>query len=808
MSQESFEQHAQRILEWDQLLLALASQTHSSTGAEYSRCLPLETRLDDAITRQQETTEMRAILESSIPFPVLNFENLQDIIDRASKGAQLEGIELFHISVLLDLCQDVNFALDAFEDSCPTIRSLVQELEPLVWVKEAIVQCVDHEGHIRETASPELYQLLQDLQQLRQRIRRRLERMLSSHEHEELLQGQYFAERENRYVIPVKAEMQHHIPGIVHDISGSGATVFLEPRALIELNNAIKVTDLQVKQEIGRILQDLSSMVASHVVSLSKDFEILQRLDCLAAKARLSMKMNANPVSLNIRQHLSLKQARHPLLALNKERVVANDIHLTEDTKIYIISGPNTGGKTVTLKLLGLFALMVRSGLHLPCDKSSEMNIFQRIYADIGDAQDLNRDLSSFSAHITNMIELLEETKADSSENFPPSLVLLDEIGNATDPLEGAAIAEALLCRLHERGFKVVVTTHYHSLKTLPLRKSGFVNASHEFDLKTLSPTYRLIEGLPGGSSALEIAGQLGLDPQILMHASELVQGQERDLESVFQKLQDRQQQLDHELTQARALRLEANQFHQEARDTNDRIRKSERQERQKIRKELQVEFSRVKRNINETMEELKKEKTLIKAKGARQRLSSLQQESQALLANEASIPLHQATVGDIVQIKDLGTTGVLLEPTKGKTRVNIQIGEKVISVEAKFLHGVHPHSAQQIPTSSRSSSMRVKKNMTTTQTESHSPHAQIATPSLKVDLRGKAVDESLEATEAAFDQALLQGISSILVVHGHGTGKLKASLRTYFSESPYVTTFRPGERSEGGDGVTVVELR
>ena len=452
-------------------------------------------------------------------------------------------------------------------------------------------QCVDHEGNIRENATPELQQLLQDIHHLRQRIRQRLERLLVSPDYEDLLQGQYFAERENRYVIPVKTEVQQQIPGIVHDISGSGATVFLEPREFIELNNAIKVADLQVTKEMRRILQDLSGMVASHVSTLTQNFETLIRLDCLGAKARLGMNMHGNPVCLNAEQRVRLKNARHPLLVLAKDHIIANDIHLSEETKIFIISGPNTGGKTVTLKLLGLFALMVRAGLHLPCLEGSEMAIFQRIYADIGDAQDLNRDLSSFSAHITNMIALLKETASSSSNDFPPSLILLDEIGNATDPLEGAAIAEALLCRLHELGFKVVVTTHYHSLKTLPLRKSGFVNASHEFDLKTLTPTYRLIEGLPGGSSAIEIAGQLGLDASILTHASELVKGQERDLDAVFQKLQGTQQELDRELSRAHSLRLEADQFQQEARDTKDRLRNSERQERQKIRKTFKQNF-------------------------------------------------------------------------------------------------------------------------------------------------------------------------------------------------------------------------
>ncbi|WP_447971547.1 endonuclease MutS2 [Nitrospira sp. M1] len=809
MVNDSLQRQAQRALEWEQLLQALAALAQSSLGAEYCRQLPLATSLEEARIRQQETTEMRMLLERATPIPVLTFDDMRDVFERASKGAQLEGMELFHVSVMLGLCQDLVYSLEACEESCPLIHALVQELEPLVWVHEAIVRCVDHEGHIQETATPELSELLQHLHQLRQRIRQRLERLLSSHEHEDLLQGQYFAERENRYVIPVKADMQHQIPGIVHDISGSGATVFLEPRDFIELNNAIKIADLQVKQEVARILQDLSGMVGTHVTALSHNLERLQHLDSLGAKARLSMTMHANPISLHERQQIVLKQARHPLLVLKKEHVVANDFHLTDANNIYIISGPNTGGKTVTLKLVGLYALMVRAGLHLPCLESSEMGLFQRIYADIGDAQDIQRDLSSFSAHITNMIALLEETQMHSSDECSASLVLLDEIGNATDPLEGAALAEALLCYLDEAGFKVVVTTHYHALKTLPLRRTGFVNASHEFDLTTLSPTYRLLEGLPGGSSAIEIAGKLGLDSGIVTHASALVQGQERDLESVFQQLQDTRQQLNHELQQTQVLRLEAEQFHQAAREAKDRVQVSERQERQKIRKELQSEFSRITRAINETIEELKRDKTLSKTQSIRQRVSALQQDSQTLLARDETMPLHLAKVGDVVEIKNLGTTGILLEPAQEKARVKIRIGEKVVSVEANLLQRIgSSHASSGVSSSSKSDRGRPQTHSTQMPAVSHVHATQIALPSFKIDVRGKAVDEALEATESACDHAMQRGLSSMLVVHGHGTGKLKASLRAYFTSSAYVAGFRPGERSEGGDGVTIVALR
>ncbi|MCA9472169.1 MAG: endonuclease MutS2 [Nitrospirales bacterium] len=808
MSQDSLQLQARQALEWEQLLSVLARYAQSKPGARACLQLPLETNLPTAAMRLQETTEMRMILECARSFPILAFDDIEDLLNRSAKGAQLEGVELYSVSVLLDLCAEVSRAIMDFEESCPTISVLAYTLDPLSRVYEAIVQCVDHEGNIQESATPELSQLVQHLHQLRQQIRQRLERLLSSHEFEELLQGQYFAQRGERYVIPVKSDKQHHISGIVHDISGSGATVFIEPRDFIELNNAIKVADLQVKQEIGRILQDLSSLVASHVTILLQNFQTLRQLDCLGAKARLSITMRANPVSLNRRQHVMLKEARHPLLVMNKRDVVANDIHLPYETPVCIVSGPNTGGKTATLKLLGMFALMVRAGLHLPCHESSEMAIFERIYADIGDAQDLERDLSSFSAHITNMIAIMNDTLSSRPEAFPPSLVLLDEIGNATDPAEGAAIAEALLCRLHEQGFKVIVTTHYHSLKTMPLRKPGFMNASHEFDLVTMSPTYRLIEGLPGGSSALEIAGQLGLDPLVLSHASTLLQGQERDLEFMFQELQNTQHRLDHELRQAQSLRVEAERFHQEAREVKERVCQSERQERQKVRKNLQAELAHVKRELHTMMEELKSHRTLFQVKSTRQKIVQLQQQSEALLDDGETGPLRHASVGEMVAIKDLGTHGILLEPIDASPRVKVQVGEKIISVDAQLLRSIHASATPQVSASSQRMNMKGKAKKDFVSENSGGHVLQSVTPSLTIDLRGKSVDEAIESTEAAFDHAVLQGHQAILVIHGHGTGKLKAALRTLCSASPYVLTYRPGERGEGGDGATVVSLR
>ena len=542
-------------------------------------------------------------------------------------------------------------------------------------------------------------------------------------------------------------------------------------------------------------------MIAEHASILTGNLEVLVALDCLAAKARLSKKMDGHPLTLNDQNRLTLYKARHPLLILNKPEVVPNDILMDEKTQILVISGPNTGGKTVTLKLIGLVSLMVRSGLHPPCAEGSSMAVFPLVFADIGDAQDLTKDLSSFSAHISHMIQFLKDMDRQSAENRPASLVLLDEIGSSTDPTEGAALAEALLSRLYEAGCKVVVTTHYHSLKAMALQKPGFLNASHEFDLQTLSPTYRLLIGLPGGSSALDIAGRLGLDPSILKHAVSLIEHQNQDLDQVFHHLQETQTRLQHELGEAQRLRKESNELFRKAKILEEDLRTKEREERQKIRKNLQQELHRAKQVVHGIMEELKKDKSLLKAKGVLRRFSKVQEEAVDLFAPSVEKPLSSLKEGDWVELKTLGSTGKLLEDPQGKKRVNIVVGQKIISVDVGLLQGASLSSGSG---QSSKSSLRVTPHRGPTATKGETA----LSPSKSIDLRGTTAEEAQDILLTALDQSMLEGIRAIRVIHGHGSGTLKSMVRNYCTDSPYVANYWSGEKEEGGDGVTIVELK
>ncbi len=805
MSASFFEKSA-AVLEWDRVIETLAGLARSVMGAERCRALVLETEVEAARTRMRETGEIVALSEEGDPFPSISFSDVRDALLRVAKGAGLEPHDLRDISVALGIGADLTAFLSRRQERVPALWAAASSLEPfgeLRQVKVLIDRAVDAEGNIRESATPELRRLSQHAHDLKQRMRDRLAVILESRRYAEVLQEHYFAQREGRYVVPIKAEMRGRIPGIVHDVSASGATVFLEPRELVELNNSIKVAGLEVDREVRRILRELSTAVAEHKPAIEHVLGVLADFDCIAAKAALSHLVKGKPVSLNESGRIVLRQARHPLLVLSREHVVPNDLQLDETLRALVISGPNTGGKTVTLKTVGLFALMVRAGLHVSCAPDSEMAVFPDIFADIGDPQDLARDLSSFSAHMTQMIGLLRHAGADSvggAQGATKTLVLLDELVTSTDPTEGAALAEALLVELTRQNLKVVVTTHYNALKLLAQTTPGFANASLEFDVSTLSPTYRLIMGVPGGSSAIEIAGRLGLDDAILEHALKLIKREDRLLEQVLEDLQEKQRRLHQDEETIAALKTEAEESAREAREIADRLRASEREEKKGMKRKLTEDLLRARAEVQAILEELKRDRTLIKAKEAKRQLAEVDTRVSARLGpTEETIPVEQLDAGGHVEIGGLGTTGVLLEAVKGRRRVRVRVGDREVSVAVSQLVGLG-HGAEQPHREQRGSPPR--------RPAIAEPAPVETDQALVVDLRGKTAEDALDETVKALDQAAMGGLPWIRLIHGHGTGRLKATLREYLTSSPYVARFRAGVKAEGGDGVTIVELR
>ncbi len=802
---ETLSEHAAQALEWPRLLEILAQHAQSAMGAAQCRSLSLSSGLADACLRQQETTEMVNLQGGSDPMPALAFPDIREQLTRSRKGGTLEAGELRNCAVVLALMAEVERYA---ESHTVEIQALVRALAPLhdtrrlSGILRAIEGAIQSDGSIKDTASPALRHLTHQAQGLKQEMRQHLEQILHSKRYEDVLQESYFAQREGRYVVPVKADMRGRIAGIVHDVSASGATVFLEPRELVELNNSIKVADLEMEREVQRILRELTALVASNADKIEQGIEVLAECDVIKARAEMSRRLKCNPVTLNKDGRILLKQARHPLLLIAKDQVVANDIHMDETVRVLVISGPNTGGKTVTLKIVGLFALMVRAGLHLPCAPESEMALFVDLYADIGDAQDLSRDLSSFSAHMTYMIRLLSESVSMPRSlvpSAPCALVLLDEPVTSTDPQEGAALAEALLCRLAELNMKVVATTHYGALKELAQTTPGFVNASVEFDVERLAPTYRLFIGIPGGSSALEIAGRLGMDHSILNDARKRLHHDNQRLDELMMDLQRKQRQLAEDGEKAQRARLEAEQAAREAQALRVQLEEAEQEARRGLKKKLGEQFQRARAEVQATVDTLKREQKLIKAKETRERLHELETRTREELAPTGKpVPLEQLGIGDVVEIVGLGMTGSLLEPPQGKKRVRVKVGEGEILATVSSLVGLAHESSTTAPSTSTSTTpRRVSTN-----------NGLGLDEQAVVDVRGQAADEALDRVIAALDRATLDGAPYLRIIHGHGTGRLKSVLREYLQDSPYVSEFRPGDRTEGGDGVTVARLR
>ena len=788
-------------LEWDRLLSLVAGHARSPLGSERCRTLVPAEDVRSARQRLEETTEVLRCAERGMPVPAVPCPDIRPSVDRAAKGAMLDAPDLRDIARVLAIADDVAQFVRRHRDIAPALAALTERLAGLDLgdLRGHIERCVDDEGHIREGATPELRRLMHHAQDLKQGMRRRLDAILSSARYAEVLQEQYFAQREGRYVVPVKAEQRSKIPGIVHDVSSSGATVFLEPRELVELNNAIKVADLDVEREVRRILQSLSADVAAERDALLAAVESLAELDAVSAKAAFSERTGGRPIALNTEGRIALKQVRHPLLLLSRARVVPNDIMLDARTRVLVISGPNTGGKTVTLKILGLTALMVRAGLLPSCDADSDMAFFANVFADVGDAQDLARDLSSFSAHVLRLIELLQAARA-AVESDRSWLVLLDELATSTDPTEGAALAEAVLRHLAGLGMTVVVTTHYQALKALAQTAAGFMNASVGFDVPTLAPTYRLLLGVPGGSSALDIAGRLGLDEPILEQAVETLtreaQGREaRRLDQMLADVQAAQRHVEEDRAAAATLREDAERAAREAAEILERLRATERDERKGIRRKLTDELLRARAEVQKVLDELKQERSAVRARDAKQRIADIETGARQRLEEPAErVPLDALRVGDIVEISGLGTTAMLLELPAGKKRVRIRAGDTELLVAASRLVGRKDGAPEPGPTSRP--------------VASRAPTGSIAEAPVVVDVRGQIADEALEHTVAALDRATLGSQGWLRIIHGHGTGRLKAAIREYLRTSPYVAAFRAGDRSEGGDGVTVVELK
>lgn len=769
-------------LGWPEIVEFLARQAALPITAERCRALPFREEPGMVRERLAVVWEGVLLLKEGSHIPLSSFTDPRPFLARANKGAVLDGIELRGIHDLLEQAESVRSFFIRKKEEASRLFQIAVQLEPPAGLRQKIAAAVDPEGRIQEGATPALRALTAEAARARGAITDQLEKILRSARYEKLLQEPYYTEREGRYVLPFKIADQNKEGGVVHDLSASGATAFVEPRELVGSNNRLRVAQLAVSREVERILRSLSEEVGRETGRLTRNLEILAEIDLLRASANLAERIGGICPKVNDGGATRLFEARHPLLLLRKGSIVPNDILLEEGHRALILSGPNAGGKTVLLKTVGLLALMVRAGLPIPCREGSEIPLFPAVIADIGDDQDLSRDLSSFSAHLLNILTILETAPGGS-------LILLDELVASTDPSEGAALAAAILTELVDRGMRIVTTTHYPSLKGLAQADPRFLNGSLAFDLARLAPTYRLVLGTPGRSAALEMAARLGLPASILERAKEHLRPNETTLERIIAELERERRNAEEERRRLEALRAEAEAAAAAQKEGAARWAMSEREIQKKIRQKVAEAVAEARSEIATLVASLKEKRDPALIKKGRAGLEEIGQKAGDTAARKEPLsapgPLQ---VGRRVEVLPLGKQGVLLDSPEGLRKVRVQIGNQTLSVSPEAIEGVIEEMREEGPPA---------------------PVFKSAGPAEStVDLVGKRVEEALEILERFLDRAILGNEREIRLVHGHGSGKLKKAVREYLPTSPYVARFRPGDLLEGGDAVTIITLK
>jgi len=802
------------ILEYPKILERLARHTTFAAGRE----LALKTRpaasLERARELQAETAAARLILTKHPEITLRGVRDIRETITAARRGFILEPRALLDLRATLARARDLRRQFTRLHEEAPPLAEIAARLPGPLGLVDAISKAISDEGEILDSASPRLAGLRTDLALGRQRLVRRLERMVRDPAISPLLQEPIVTQRDGRYVLPLKADFKGRLPGIVHDRSSSGATLFVEPLAVVEINNRLRELESEIEQEIRRILAELSRRVATHADTLEEMTRTLAVLDVIFARAYLAEEMDAaepklvpfrRPHSLPAEgdqppithpgSTLRLLGARHPLLPADK--VVPLDIALDEDTFAVVVTGPNTGGKTVTLKTVGLLAAMAQSGMQIPAESGSALSVYENIFADIGDEQSIEQSLSTFSGHMRNIVRILK--RADRR-----SLVLLDELGSGTDPQEGAALARAILDTLVRRGITTLVATHYPELKLYAHATPGVVNASMEFDPRSLKPTYRLSMGLPGRSNALEIARRLGLPQEIVEAARAGFQPSELKADALLDEIHRQRRIARRERRRAERARRRAEALRARLAKRLAEIEDERRAVLDSARAEAAEQIAALQQEIKNLRRRLRKLSPPEQFIAAQPEIQSVEEAARELekQADEAFAEVQEQTApapvapppplapGAKVFVERLGAEGVVAALLPETEEAEVMLGSLRMRTPVKGLRVLAP--APEEPTPQEEGSLRLPP---------------VESPGMELHLRGMPVDEALEALERYLDQAYLAGLPFVRIVHGKGTGKLRAAVRDALSRHPHVRSWEPGLPAEGGEGVTVAKL-
>ncbi|HEY9789588.1 MAG TPA: endonuclease MutS2 [Candidatus Obscuribacterales bacterium] len=810
------EARTRRSLEWERLKGYLAAECSCAASRELAlQAQPCRSR-ERAQILLDETAEAFAMLSSGFGLSQDGLPELGEVLSRLRTGSQMSATELVGIRRMLQMTRRARQQLAQLStNDFPRLTLLPAGLHAQEDLVAAIDDVFDEDGNIREDASPLLKSLRREVARLSNQTREELQRIINSSAASKALQEPLFTQRNGRYVLPVQASMRGAIQGIVHDSSASGLTVYVEPLSVVELTNKVRLKESEIEREIDRLLSALSALAQQRHEQLEVSYAALVEIDAIAARARLARKYNGVKPELAEDGRLNLKQARHPLLVLQNPQaassVVANDIMLGGDVHTMIITGPNTGGKTVYLKTAGLLSMMAGIGLLLPVSAGSKAVVFQAVFADIGDEQSIEQNLSTFSSHLTNIIEIVNRSREGT-------LVLLDEIGAGTDPREGAVLARVILEHLNAAGALTISTTHYGEMKSLAYTTPGFLNGSFEFDDVHLSPTYHLRIGVPGSSKAVTIASRLGLAQPLIEAANAILSSGETDIQQMIDELERRLTAL-HQAEQEFAVRAQA----LEERETMSARTMSQIQhDKDKLKAEaaaqMRKEFDEAQTLVRSLIADLQKQPSIARAQKLQKDLEQLRADLGWMAPEEFREAQAQLQVGQNVKVLSLNQRGIIESlPEQGKAgadaQATVRAGAMKIKVPLSDLQPLQP--AQGKPKAeSAVQHTRLKSGAARHQTLSRvcagsgQVDVFVRTSRNTIDIRGQRVEEALGNVESFVDSAFLEKLSPIMIIHGHGMGQLRAAVRKFLKESSYDASWRPGENYEGGDGVTVVQFK
>ena len=775
-------------LELNKILEMLAEQT----SFEDARTAALETEPSSGLFEVnellRETYDAHA-LTGRFGAPAFgNIHNMTNSLRRAEAGAVLTPIELLRCASLL---HSIRAAVDWRSKSASVETCLDMRFNALTankYLETKITSSILSEDEIADNASPELASIRKKIAAASSKIRERLDKLIHSQSMQKYLQDSIVTIRSGRFVIPVKAEYRSAVSGLVHDTSSSGATVFIEPMSVVEANNDIRILHSKEQAEIDRILAELSAELGAYADQISQSYKVLTELNVIFAKAHLAYKMKASMPVMNNEGRIFLKKARHPLIPSDK--VVPTDIELGKDFDTLVVTGPNTGGKTVSLKTTGLLTLMAMCGLMIPAADNSELSVFENILVDIGDEQSIEQSLSTFSAHMTNIKRIIEQ--ADDK-----SLVLIDELGAGTDPVEGAALAEAIIERLRSQGARIAATTHYAELKSYALDTAGVENACCEFDVATLRPTYKLLIGMPGRSNAFAISERLGISSEVVDRARELVSAENSKFEDVVSKLEKSRNELDKRVREAEEIKAQAQAELERARQESEKIIAESQKELDSAKQQAEGIITKARAQVYGVLDEIeairrKKDVTADEKAKLKADIKNMEDAADPIkeASNEGYVLPRPLKVGDLVLIFDIDKKATVLET--GKDSVLVQAG--VIKTRVP-LSNLRLLKQEKVKVPQRSVTRTIRSDMK-------------RTASAEVDVRGENAIDAVMEVDRAIDAAVMQGLHQITIIHGKGTGVLRKEIQAHLRKHPLVRTFRIGVFGEGDSGVTVAEFK